>query len=184
MPRMVDMFNHYLPPEFYDRILALGGSAHMLTRARNMQAMSDLQYRLEKMAEFEGYQQVPCIVSPNVEQVVAPEHTAELARFANECFYTLTQKYPDQFPTFVATLPLDDMEKAAREAEYAITQLGAAGAQIFTIGQAARWTTRSATSSMTPSTRWTPCSGFIPSAPIGSRTIGARQRKSMSCGGR
>lgn len=132
MPRMVDMFNHYLPPEFYDRILALGGSAHMLTRARNMQAMSDLQYRLEKMAEFEGYQQVPCIVSPNVEQVVAPEHTAELARFANECFYTLTQKYPDQFPTFVATLPLDDMEKAAREAEYAITQLGAAGAQIFT----------------------------------------------------
>lgn len=132
MPRIVDMFNHYLPPEFYDKIIALGGSAHMLTRARNMRAMSDLQYRLEKMEEFEGYQQVPCIVSPNVEQVVGPEYTAELARFANECFYTLTQKYPDKFPTFVATLPLDDMEKAAREAEYAITQLGAAGAQIFT----------------------------------------------------
>lgn len=132
MPRYIDMFNHYLPPEFYDRITALGGSAHMLTRARNMRAMSDIEYRLKKMEEFEGYQQVPCIVSPNVEQVVGPEHTAELARFANECFYELTQKYPDKFPTFVATLPLDDMDKAAREAEYAITQLGAAGAQIFT----------------------------------------------------
>lgn len=132
MSRAIDMFNHYLPPEFYDRVTALGGGAHMLTRARNMRAMSDLSYRLKKMEEFEGYQQVPCIVSPNVEQVVGPEHTAELARFANECFYTLTQKYPDKFPTFVATLPLDDLEKATIEAEYAITQLGAAGVQIFT----------------------------------------------------
>lgn len=132
MPRVIDLFNHYLPPEFYDRVTALGGRAHMLTRARQMRAMSDLSYRLEKMEAFEGYQQVPCIVSPNVEQVVGPEHTAELARFANECFYELTQKYPDKFPTFVATLPLNDLEQAAREAEYAITQLGAAGAQIFT----------------------------------------------------
>lgn len=132
MSRIIDMFNHYLPVEFYDEITKLGGSAHMLTRARNMRAMSDLAYRLEMMEQFEGYQQIPCIVSPNVEQVVAPEYTARLARFANECFYDLTQKYPDKFPSFVATLPLDDMDKAAAEAEYAITQLGAVGAQIFT----------------------------------------------------
>ena len=132
MPRSIDMFNHYLPPEYYDKITALGGSAHMLSRARNMPAMSDIHYRLKKMSEFEGYQQVPCIVSPNVDQVVEPEHTAAHARFANECFYELTQKYPEQFPTFVAVLPLDDMDKAAREAEYAVTQLGAAGVQIFT----------------------------------------------------
>lgn len=132
MPRTIDMFNHYLPPAFYDKVTSLGGSAHMLTRARNMRAMSDLSYRLERMAAFEGYQQVPCIVSPNVEQVVAPDHTAALARFANECFYALCQKHPQQFPTFVATLPLDDTDKAAREAEYAVTQLGAAGVQIYT----------------------------------------------------
>lgn len=132
MPRYIDIFNHYLPPEFYDRIIALGGSAHMLTRARKMPAMSDLSFRLRLMDTFEGYQQVPCIVSPNVEQLVSPEHTAGLARFANECFYELCQKYPDKFPSFVAVLPLDDMDKAAREAEYAVTQLGAAGAQVFT----------------------------------------------------
>lgn len=132
MPGSIDLFNHYLPPEFYDKILSLGGNAHMLNRARKIRAMCDLDYRLEKMRQFSGYQQVPCIVSPNVEQVVPPEHTAELARFANECFYDLCQKYPEQFPSFVAVLPLDDMEKASREAEYAVTQLGAAGAQIFT----------------------------------------------------
>lgn len=132
MPRAIDLFNHYLPPEFFDKITALGGNAHMMNRARKMRAMCDLQYRLSMMEQFEGYQQVPCIVSPNVEQLVPAEKTAELARFANERFYDLCQRYPDKFPTFVAVLPLDDMDKAAREAEYAITQLGAAGAQIFT----------------------------------------------------
>lgn len=132
MSRFIDLFNHYLPAEFYDRIISLGGNAHMLNRARKMPAMSDLKYRLNLMDQFEGYQQVPCIVSPNVEQLVTPEYTAELARSANEIFYDLCQKYPNKFPSFVAVLPLDDLDKAAREAEYAVTQLGAAGAQIFT----------------------------------------------------
>ena len=52
MPKSIDMFNHYLPPEFYDRIIALGGNAHMMNRARKMPAMSDIRYRLEKMKEF------------------------------------------------------------------------------------------------------------------------------------
>ena len=132
MPKSIDMFNHYLPPEFYDRIIALGGNAHMMNRARRMPAMSDIRYRLEKMKEIDGYCQVPCIVSPNVEQLVGPEHSAELARFANQCFSDLCEKYPDQFPSFVATLPLDDLSKTAKEAEYAVKYLGAAGAQIFT----------------------------------------------------
>lgn len=132
MSRAIDIFNHYLPPEFYDKITALGGKAHMMTRARKMRAMSDLEYRMGLMREFDGYQQIPCVVSPNVEQLVAPEHTAELARFANEAFYNLCQKHSDLFPGFVAVLPLDDMDKACKEAEYAVTQLGAAGVQIFT----------------------------------------------------
>lgn len=132
MDRAIDLFNHYLPPQFYDKITALGGNAHMMNRARKMRAMADLDYRLKLMDTFEGYQQIPCIVSPNVEQLVAPEHTAALARFANETFYELCQKHPDKFPSFVAVLPLDDMDKACREAEYAISQLGAAGAQVFT----------------------------------------------------
>ena len=132
MPRAIDLFNHYLPPAFYDQVVALGGSAHMMHRARKMRAMWDLDYRLALMDTFEGYQQVPCIVSPNVEQLVPAEHTASLARFANQCFAELCEKYPDKFPTFVAVLPLDDMDKAAREAEYAVRELGAAGAQVFT----------------------------------------------------
>ncbi|QTQ13215.1 amidohydrolase [Treponema parvum] len=130
--RCIDMFNHYLPKCFYEKITALGGNAHMMTRASRMPAMSDLSYRLRLMDTFEGYQQIPCIVSPSVEQLVPENKTAELARSANESFYELCQKYPDKFPSFVAVLPLDNMDKAAKEAEYAVTQLGAAGAQIFT----------------------------------------------------
>jgi len=130
--RIIDIFNHYLPPAFYDKITELGGNAYMLSRARNMPAMSDINYRLEIMRRYDGYCQIPCIVSPNVEQVVAPEHTAKLARFANEEFRRLCDTYPELFPSFVAVLPLDNMEKAAVEAEYAVKQLGAAGVQIFT----------------------------------------------------
>ncbi len=130
--KVIDIFNHYLPPEFYDKIIDLGGHAHMLERARRMPAMSDISYRLGLMERYEGYCQIPCVVYPNVEQLVAPEHTAALARFANEQFYKLCQRYPEKFPSFVAVLPLDDMDKAIVEAEYAVTQLGAAGVQIFT----------------------------------------------------
>ena len=111
MPKSIDMFNHYLPPEYYDRIIALGGNAHMMNRARKMPAMSDIDYRLEKMKEFDGYCQIPCIVSPNVEQLVGSEYSAELARFANQCFSDLCEKYPTYFPSFVATLPLDDLKR-------------------------------------------------------------------------
>lgn len=132
MRRVIDLFNHYLPPKFYEKINELGGKAHMMTRASRMPAMSDIQYRLKLMERYEGYSQIPCIVSPNVEQLVAPEHTAQLARTANEEFYKLCQKYPDKFTSFVAVLPLDDMDKAMAEAEYAVKELGAAGVQIFT----------------------------------------------------
>jgi len=132
MNRAIDVFNHYLPSAYFDKITSLGGDAHMLKRASRMPAMSDIDYRLKLMERFENYCQIPCVVSPNVEQLVAPAHTATLARYANELFYELCQKYPKQFPSFVAVLPLDDMEKAAVEAEYAVKQLGAAGVQIFT----------------------------------------------------
>ena len=132
MMKVIDLFNHYLPPAFYEKIVELGGDAHMLKRASQLPAMADIAYRLKLMERFEGYSQVPCIVSPNVEALVAPEHTATLARFANEEFARLCEKYPEQFPSFVAVLPLDDLEKAEREAEYAVKQLNAAGVQIFT----------------------------------------------------
>lgn len=132
MIKALDVFNHYLPPAFYDRISKLGGRAHMLKRASMMPAMSDLDYRLKLMDAFEGYAQIPCIVSPNVEMVVPPEHTAPLARFANEQFKSLCNRYPDKFPSFVAVLPLDSIDKAIKEAQYAVSELGAAGVQVFT----------------------------------------------------
>ncbi len=47
-------------------------------------------------------------------------------RLLNEILSTVCARYPDRFSLF-ASLPLPDAAAAAREAEYAITQLGAAG---------------------------------------------------------
>lgn len=130
--RALDLFNHYLPPAYYDAVVKLGGSAHMLKRAMGIRSMSDIDYRVEMMKEFEGYCQVPCVVSPPIEALVPKGKSAALARMANEAFCDILQKYPEQFPGFAANLPMDDLDAAVKEAEYAMKNLGAAGVQIFT----------------------------------------------------
>lgn len=50
----------------------------------------------------------------------------------NEGLAELCRRYPDEFPAFVAAVPLDDMDAAVRELEHAVDQLGARGVQIFT----------------------------------------------------
>jgi predicted TIM-barrel fold metal-dependent hydrolase len=44
----------------------------------------------------------------------------------------LCQKYPSRFPSFVASLPLNNQGEALKEAERAVKQLGASGVQVFT----------------------------------------------------
>ena len=112
MSRVIDVFNHFLPPAFLERIEQLGGNAHMMKRAAKMPAMVDVEYRLRLMDRYEGYCQIPCVVSPNVEKLVPKDRAAELARFANEEFRKLCDRYPDRFPSFVAVLPLEDYAQA------------------------------------------------------------------------
>ena len=52
MPKSIDMFNHYLPLEFYDRIIALGGNAHMMDCAVHAWGQKE-----------ETKQQYPCVTT-------------------------------------------------------------------------------------------------------------------------
>jgi predicted TIM-barrel fold metal-dependent hydrolase len=44
----------------------------------------------------------------------------------------LVDRYPERFPTFVASLPMNDVDAALEEMTRAVSQLGARGVQIFT----------------------------------------------------
>src|SRR5437899_11459658 len=61
-----------------------------------------------------------------------PDRTPALARLANDGLADLCRRYPDRFPTFVASLPMNNIEAAIQEADRAIGGLGARGVQVFT----------------------------------------------------
>jgi predicted TIM-barrel fold metal-dependent hydrolase len=55
-----------------------------------------------------------------------------MAKLANDGMAELVQKYPDRFPGFIASLPMNDPEGLLTETKRAIKDLGAVGVQIFT----------------------------------------------------
>lgn len=133
MREIIDMFCHIMPENYYRKVEELTGSAaHMLARAHNLLTMSNLDARFKLMDKFEGYKQIPTLVSPAVESFADKDVSPILSRIANEEMAELVNKCPDYFPAFVATLPMNNVEASIVEAEYSIKYLGAKGVQLFT----------------------------------------------------
>jgi predicted TIM-barrel fold metal-dependent hydrolase len=129
----IDIFCHWAPPDYGAAALkAAGRSMRMLERALAIPVMTNLDARLRLMDKFPDYRQVPCLVSPPLEEIAAPEPAAELARRANDGMAAMTARHPDQFPGFFASLALNHPEAMLNEARRAVTELGASGVQIFT----------------------------------------------------
>src|SRR5215469_5121391 len=81
---------------------------------------------------FDGLRQVLSLANPPLEAIGPPAVAAELARIANDCLAEICGKYPHAFPTFIAALPLNDIEASIKEMDRAIGSLGARGVQLFT----------------------------------------------------
>jgi predicted TIM-barrel fold metal-dependent hydrolase len=92
----------------------------------------DLDARLRMMKKFSGYQQVLTLSLPAIEFLAGPEESPALARLANDGMAEIVASHPDQFPAFVASLPMNNVPAALAEMDRAITKLGAEGVQIFT----------------------------------------------------
>jgi aminocarboxymuconate-semialdehyde decarboxylase len=84
------------------------------------------------MDRFEGYVQIICLPNPPIESLASPPLSTELAKLANDGMAELVRKYPDRFPGFIASLPMNDPEGLLKEARRAIIDLKAVGVQIFT----------------------------------------------------
>src|SRR5690606_8128138 len=64
---------------------------------------------------------------------------AELARIANDGQARLVRERPERFASFVAAVPLADVDDAVEEARRAVRDLGAAGVQIYTNVSGVPW---------------------------------------------
>jgi aminocarboxymuconate-semialdehyde decarboxylase len=131
--RYVDAFCHFFPDALWQRMLTLEGAAAGIgARMRGVPCIYDINERFRVMDLFKqhDYTQVISLGMPPLEQLGPPELSIELARIANDGLADLVSRHPDRFAGFVASLPMNAPEAAAREAERAFRDLGANGLQI------------------------------------------------------
>ena len=132
----LDIFPHIFPQSFFERMKGIAGAnpalAASIKRWLNIPVLWDLDARLRMMKKFRGYQQVLTLSLPAIEFLAGPEESPALAKLANDGMAEIVASHPDQFPTFVASLPMNNVPAALAEMDRAITQLGAKGVQVFT----------------------------------------------------
>jgi uncharacterized protein len=109
-----------------------GRGSYMQKRIREIPVMVDLDLRFRMMDLFEDYVQVLSLAAPPLEALGDPTVAADLARLANDSMAEIAARHPDRFPGFIASMPMNNPDAAVEEIDRAVTQLHAAGIQIFT----------------------------------------------------
>ena len=129
---MIDVFNHFMPKAYLDRLETLIPGHVAVTAFPRLKTLCDVDARLSLLDEFDGLQQVLSLANPPLELIAGPEKTPDLARLANDALAEICRKHPDRFPTFIAALPMNDIDASLAEIDRAVNTLGARGIQVFT----------------------------------------------------
>ena len=129
----IDIFTHIFPKTYFDKMIKVAPNGKdMHKRVRNIPCIVDLDERFRIMDMFDEYAQIICLGSPPIEVFGPPPISTDMAKLANDGMAELVQKYPDRFPGFIASLPMNDPKGLLAEANRAIKDLGAVGVQVFT----------------------------------------------------
>ena len=126
--RRLDIFNHIMPRRFFER---LGDYRDIGKRMREVPMLYDLDERFRVMDRFADYAQVLCAGMPPIEALAGSRESPELARICNDGMAELCVKYPQRFPAFIASLPLNNAEACVEEIDRTVNELGARGVQVF-----------------------------------------------------
>ena len=127
----LDMFNHIFPKTYFDKMLEVAPNLKdMGKRVRALPVLYDLEARCRGMDEFYDYAQIICLAAPPLE-TLSPDLSPELARIANDGMAGYVDKYPDRFPGFVASMPMNNPDACLKEIDRAIDELNAVGIQFF-----------------------------------------------------
>ena len=127
----IDVFTHIFPPRYFDKMTEVCDDEQTLKRYLAIPMLVDLEERFRAMDQFGDYRQILSLASPPIETLAGPEVTPELARYANDGMAECCESYPDRFPGFVASLPMNNAEASIEELHRAIGELGARGVQVY-----------------------------------------------------
>ncbi|HKQ56329.1 MAG TPA: amidohydrolase family protein [Candidatus Eisenbacteria bacterium] len=139
---IVDVHNHYYPPEYLDAIVRGPASVRVTTDGEGnpclhypgdtnvaVRGHRDLAYREEVLARHGVDVQVLTFTTPGV-HVEPPARAVAFARLVNDAFAAAVARPSGRF-TALATLPLNDPEASVAELERAMRVLGLPGAMLF-----------------------------------------------------
>jgi aminocarboxymuconate-semialdehyde decarboxylase len=136
--KIIDMHNHFYPPEYLEAIqtgpsnikvtydinnnplLHYPGDYNIIVRGHR-----DINFRSEVLEEAGVDMQVLTFTTPGV-HIESPERAVELARMVNDNFAKIKKEKSQRFDA-LATLPLNDPEASVLELERAFTELGFRG---------------------------------------------------------
>jgi len=128
----IDVFNHILPPRYFARLKEIVPDKAMLRRWEGIPTLWDIDRHRRLVEAYDDYQLVLSLSNPPIEVLGTPADTPALARLANDGMAELVRRYPDRYIAFTASMPMNNPDAAAKEAERAIRDLDARGIQVFT----------------------------------------------------
>src|SRR5579871_5645515 len=126
--KKIDIFPHIFPRSFFDKMVEVAPDKGAIKRWLHIPVLYDLDARLRMMDEFgSDYQQILTLSLPAIEAVAGPAQSPELARLANDGMAEICARYPQRFPAWVASLPLNNVSASIEEMTRAIEKMGARG---------------------------------------------------------
>jgi uncharacterized protein len=128
----IDIYNHVLPLPYLELIKQRYNDPGMVKRLSGARILWDMEARIEMLKKWPELQQILTLANPPPEVLCGPEDSPAAARLANDGLEGICSKYPQQFPAFVATLPMNNVPAALQEMDRAIGELGARGVEIKT----------------------------------------------------
>lgn len=142
MTMIIDVHNHFYPPEYLDALKAGDSNVKLTIDAEGnpcvhypgdynvaVRGHRDIAYR-QGVLEKEGVDtQVITFTTPGT-HVETPERAVRFARMVNDAYAKIVKERGPRFST-LATLPLNDPAASVVELRRAVTELRFAGAMVF-----------------------------------------------------
>jgi predicted TIM-barrel fold metal-dependent hydrolase len=128
----IDIFNHVMPQAYLELVKTHSKEPGMVKRMSGIRMLWDMEHRVEMLrTKFPDVKQVLTLSLPAPELLAGPDKSPELARVANDGMAEICRKWPNEFPAFIASLPMNNVPAALAEMDRAIKELKAKGIQII-----------------------------------------------------
>ena len=129
---MIDIFNHFMPKAYLDRLGSLIPGHPVLTAFPRLKTLWDVDARRALMDEFPRHaaRAVARQSAAGADRPAGQDARAGAVR--QRPLAEICRRHPDHFPAFIASLPMNNVEASVAEADRAVKELGARGVQVFT----------------------------------------------------